>query len=252
MFATSIPSSRTSKQTLDQLYEHDDFMESIQTLVDLGCGQGQDLEWWATATTRDEENQEPLNIKCVGIDTLATLSLTKKYKNIMYQQADFEEEFVSPLGDAFDILWCWNSFQFAINPLRTLGVWRNLASTGAMLVIAVPDTTFIHHKQLSFAQPSGCYYHHTMVGLIHMLAVNGWDCHNGFFMKMPKDPWIQAIVYKSEHEPMDPRTTTWHELEEKKLLPESARPSLQRYNHLRQQDLVVPWIDRSFVHMGQQ
>ena len=57
--------------TYNALYEHDDFMESINTLVDLGCGSGQDLERWATATTRDD-GVTPLNIRCVGVDQIDT------------------------------------------------------------------------------------------------------------------------------------------------------------------------------------
>ena len=56
-----------SLQTLNTLAEYDDFMESIGTLVDLGCGTGLDLEWWATRTTREDAPQ-PLNIRCTGVD----------------------------------------------------------------------------------------------------------------------------------------------------------------------------------------
>jgi hypothetical protein len=58
-----------SLQTLNQLYEYDDFMGSIRTVADIGCGQGKDLEWWATRTTRDDL-PEPLNIVCQGIDII--------------------------------------------------------------------------------------------------------------------------------------------------------------------------------------
>ncbi len=84
-----------SLETLNILYEYDDFMESINTLVDLGCGQGLDLEWWATRTTRDD-NPKPLNIKCTGVDILSSLPVAKKYPNITYQLLDFEEIIPSP------------------------------------------------------------------------------------------------------------------------------------------------------------
>ena len=249
---TQIVSTGSSQNTLDQLYEHDDFMLSISTLVDLGCGKGQDIEWWASRTTRDD-NPETLNIKCVGIDIDSAMTTKKKYhSNVKYHQANFEESMQIPDSDLFDVLWCHDAFQYALDPIGTLGRWRSIASTGAMLAITVPDTIFIRHHQLSFIQPAGCYYHYTMVSLIHMLALNGWDCRSGFFSKLPRDPWIRAIVYKSEHEPMDPRTTTWHQLSEMKLLPESADASVFAHNYLRQQDLVIPWIDRSLIDMSQQ
>ena len=71
LFATSQDSHKHSLEILNQLQEYDEFMESIQTMVDLGCGDGLDLEWWATRTTRDD-NPEPLNIQCVGVDLIET------------------------------------------------------------------------------------------------------------------------------------------------------------------------------------
>jgi hypothetical protein len=89
-----------------------------------------------------------------------------------------------------------------------------------------------------------------MVSLIYQLATAGWDCDSGFFRQAPTDPWIHAVVYKSIHKPQDPKTTTWHTLTELGLLPESAMKSIHAHNCLRQQDLVVPWIDHSLMSMA--
>ena len=51
-----------SLATLNQLYQYEDFINSVSTVIDLGCGSGEDLAWWATRTTRDE-NPTPLNIR---------------------------------------------------------------------------------------------------------------------------------------------------------------------------------------------
>jgi hypothetical protein len=89
-----------------------------------------------------------------------------------------------------------------------------------------------------------------MVNLIYMLATAGWDCGTGFFKQVPNDSWIHAIVYKSSQEPMDPKTTTWHRLSELQLLPRSAAKSIQAHNYLRQQDLVISWVDHSLMSMA--
>lgn len=249
MFTANQLSIQPSLTILNTLYEYDDFMSSIGTLVDLGCGDGHDIEWWATRTTRDD-NPRPLNINCVGVDLLEKLPAAKKYPNVTYQRTDFEGIIHPPKNQLFDVLWCYDAFQYAIDPISTLKKWRDIASEGSMLVISVPDTMILQHKQWAFTQPSGCYYHHTMVSLIHMLAVTGWNCNTGFFQKQLNDPWTHAIVYKSEHRPMDPKTTSWHQLSEMKLLPESAERSVHAHNYLRQQDLVVPWIDHSLTDMS--
>ena len=160
------------------------------------------------------------------------------------------EQTITPHPGGFDVLWCHDSFQYALNPVQTLSNWWHIASPGAMLALAVPITQRIHHRQLAYELPSGCYYHHSMVSLIYMLATAGWDCAGGFFKQDPADSWIHAVVYKSATEPLDPKTTTWHTLSELKLLPHSAEKSIQAHNYLRQQDLVIPWIDHSLMSMA--
>lgn len=241
-------SHKHSLQILNQLYEYDDFMQSIRTMVDLGCGTGEDLEWWASRTTRDDEPQ-PLNIKCIGVDKERQLTLSGKYANIGFQKKDFENE-VNSSNHKFDLLWCHDAFQYAVNPMGTLKHWWDIATPGAMLVISVPDTLAIQQKQLCFELPSGCFYHHTVVSLMYMLAVNGWDCGAGFFKKQNQDPWIHAIVYKSNVPPMNPKTTSWYDLAQSSLLSETAIKSINAHGRLRQQDLVVTWIDKSLSYLG--
>jgi SAM-dependent methyltransferase len=249
MFKNAEESHAHSLQTLNTLFEYDDFMESVDTVVDLGCGAGLDLEWWATRTTRDDQ-PIPLNIQCTGVDLADRLTLTKKYSNIQYQQTNFEINVSVKKRTLFDVLWCHDSFQYAVNPIATLKHWWDIAADGAMLALIIPQTTNFQQRQSAFSQPSGCYYHHTMVSLIYMLATAGWDCGTGFFKQIPTDSWIHAVVYKSATEPMDPKTTTWHKLSELELLPRSAVKSIQAHNYLRQQDLVVPWVDHSLMSMA--
>jgi hypothetical protein len=82
------------------------------------------------------------------------------------------------------------------------------------------------------------------------LATAGWDCRSGFFKQTPAEPWIHAVVYKSSHKPLDPKTATWHQLSELNLLPDSANRSIYAHNYLRQQDLIVPWLDQSLLSMA--
>jgi hypothetical protein len=85
-----------------------------------------------------------------------------------------------------------------------------------------------------------------------MLAVSGWDCKSGFFKKNQQDAWLHAVVYKSQHAPMNPKITDWHHLSQLKLLPESAEKSVYAHGELDQRDLIVPWLDQSLSWLGQQ
>ena len=248
-FTTENSSHEHSLETLQLLYEFDDFMESVGTVVDMGCGpEGLDLEWWATRTLRDENNPEPLNIKCTGVDLVSTTRSARDHKNIVYLQRDFED-FEDDM--IFDVVWCHDAFQYALNPLKTLADWWHKMTPSGMLVLALPQSTNVEFNELAFDQWSGCYHNHTVVSLIHQLAVNGFDCCDGFFKKAVNDPWLHAIVYKSEHEPMNPRDTNWYQLDELGLIPATASQSLKRFSHVRQRDLVLPWLDKSLTWFGQ-
>lgn len=248
-FASDQESHQHSLQTLETLYEYDDFMESVGSLADMGCGNGLDLEWWATRTTRDE-NPIPLHIKCTGIDLKNKLSLINRYKNVQYLNQDFEES-IDTSSEKFDLIWCHDSFQYVLDPLKTLKNWHDAINVNGMLIIVVPQTTNLEFNQQAFDQWDFVYHHWTMVNLIHALAITGWDCADGFYLKRPDDPWLHAVVYKGQRAPLDPRTTRWYDLAEQGCLPKSAVESINKYGYLRQRDLVLPWLDRSLTWMGQ-
>jgi len=218
-------------------------------MCDMGCGAGLDLEWWATRTTRDDDPQ-PLNITCQGIDRERSLRVTNTYANVKFLQDDFES-LAHPPRNRFDVIWCHDSFQYVLDPLRTLRYWRSLMNPNAMLVLILPQTTNVQGEVLAYDQPDYVYHNWTIVSLIHALAVSGFDCHGGYFLKNATDPWLHAVVYRSEQPEFDPRTTRWYHLAEAGLLPESAVQGLRRYGVVRQRDLVLPWLDKNHHWLGQ-
>jgi hypothetical protein len=240
-FSNAEESHNHSALTLETLYEFDDFMESVGTVCDMGGGAGLDALWWSTRTVReDKPKPEPLNIKSTVVDIKDTFDV--KHENVNFVQADFEE---TGLKEKFDVITSHDSFQYALNPVKTLAHWWELANPNAMLVLQVPQTTNLKYNRQNFTNESFVYNHYTLVNLIHMLAINGWDCDDAYFYKKINDPWIRIVCFKSNITPMDPRTTTWYDLVDQKLLPNSAVASINKWGMLRQEDLQLFWIDRS-------
>ncbi len=239
----------SKKHILDLFHEYDDFMESIGRVVDLGCDtEAFNMLWFANATTRDVQ-QLPLNIKCIGqsnIDKLLT-----KHNGISFQKG--APEMLSKTKRKFDILYCHDTLQFILNPYQALANWWNIANKDAMLVIAVPQTTNVEFNTLEYNTQMNYKHHYTVPMLLYMLAVNGWDCNGGFFKKAIGNPWIFAIVYRSDTKPMDPNTTNLYKLvDETNLLPDTAVQSITKHGMIKQKDLILPWLDKSLMDMRQQ
>ncbi len=249
MFSDSVSSHAHSLTILQSLYEYDDFMESIGTMCDMGCGSGLDIEWWATRTTRDED-QRPLDIQCLGVDQHQSWSNAGSYKNVRFYQTDFENFAVQP-KKKFDVIWCHDSFQYAVNPMATLRAWRDMMNVDGMLILILPQTTNVYGNELAFDQPSGVFFNWTMVSLIHVLSMCGFDCSGGYFLKDPTSPWLHAVVYKTSNPCFDAKNTTWYHLSEAGVLPQSAVEGIKRHGYLRQRDLVLPWLDRQHRWLGE-
>jgi len=234
-------SHNNSLPILNELGQYTEFMESVGTMLDIGHGDGYDLNWWATQTKT--EDKIPLNIKCTGIDIENTFDRKYKHPNIKIVKGDFESSQLK--HNRYDVIYAHNVLQYAVNPLQTLAHWWDLARDNAMIVIAVPSSTFIERNAIVSDQYSHDYHHWSMVSLIHHLAVNGWDCKEGFFKQQRGNPWLYAVAYKQPNfKKLDYRTATWFDLAEQELLPESAVESLNRWNLVRQQDLKVMWLNK--------
>ena len=242
--------SNPGQEFLDLLDMYGSFMESIDTLVDLGCGEGADLNWWATRNVLDDNNQNiPLNIKCTGVDLQGNCHLARQQPNVSFEKRDFETIKLHDGKKPYDVLWCNNSFQYLVNPFEGLKAWRNIMSEGGMLAMVVPSTFEAGVRSTHIAQHEHTLYHWSTVSLLHILAMSGFEVP--FMQKKPNDPWIKVVAYKSEHEPFDPKTTRMYDLLDKGLLPDSAEECILRFGYLKQDQLVLDWLDKSAHWFGE-
>ena len=243
-FRNAMASHAHSQETLTLMQEYDTFLESLDVIADMGSGAGLDTAWWATLATRDDP-PEPMNYVCYAVDRdISQLDpVVLKNDNVIAIQGNFEERVVPR---QIDLLWCHDAFQYVVNPLNTLQVWNQNMNANGMMVLNIQQQQTYQYNRMKTRSVSGCYYNYNICNLIYMLAVNGFDCRDSYFDMKENDPWIKAAVYKSHHAPMDPATTTWHDLADKQLVNDSVIASLNKYGEVRQEELLFVWFDKDW------
>ena len=238
-----IESHNHSKEVLDLLLEFDSFMDSLTVIADLGAGSGLDINWFAKLMTRDDPPM-PHDYECYAVD-INISRLVNLPENVTVIQKDFEEKLDLP--STIDLLWCHDAFQYATNPLRTLKLWNEQMSVNGMLALSFPQSSGYRYNRLVNRAHDGCYYNHNVCNLIYMLAVNGFDCKDLYMKKDTNSPWLYLVVYKTDIAPMDPKTTRWTDLADKGLLHESIVKSLNKHGHVRQEDIIMLWLNKDWT-----
>ena len=245
-FKNAHESHEHSLKVLNVLYGYDSFLDSIEVVADFGCGSGLDTRWWATLMTRDDP-PEPRDYKIYAVDK--NLTVAKKQLDGLPNVHFFEEDIDTPhafLPSPVDFIWCHDVFQFMTNPISTLRTWNSVLNVNGMMLLSLPQSTHYSYNRLQTQSRHYCYYNHNIVNLIYMLAVNGFDCKDAYFLKEENDPWLYAAVYKSELAPLDPKTTNWYQLADRNLLPGTVVDCLNRYGYVRQEEIVTAWLDKDF------
>ena len=241
---------RHSLPILETIRQYDVFLESLRHVADLGCGNGQDTEWWATLENYNDP-PEPYNFNCFAVDNNADrLAQVPALKNIHKIHDIYDRPNLFPVS--IDLMWAHDSLQYSINPLETLRMWNSYMTVNGMLLLSVPQHTGIEYNKHYSRGYSGCYFHYNPINLIYMLAVNGFDCRDAYLLKKFQDPWINMAVYKTDIAPMDPLTTTWYDLIDKNLLHPTIVDSVNANGYLKQEEICMPWLDKELYFIDYQ
>ena len=232
-------------QVLNLIYGYDDFLDSIETVADMGCGSGLDCQWWATLENK-EDPPEPYNYRVYGVDIDINRVTIEPTKNLQLIQGDFE---TVELPERVDLVYCHDAFQYALNPLQTIQHWNQQLNTNGMLVIAYQQPQSYILNRWSQRTLSRCYYNHNFGSLLYMLSISGFDCRDAYFLKKANNPWLYAAVYKNDENFLDPRTTTWYDLVDKKIVNDSVAQVIQSTGHLKHEEIFYPWLDKDFHYI---
>jgi trans-aconitate methyltransferase len=229
----------------DLLYNYDSFLDSLEVVADFGCGDGSNIEWWAKLETRDDP-PEPRNYLCYAVDSTVKRIRTEvaSLTNVKVIEANLEESRFIPRQ--VDLVWCHDKFQYITNPLNTLKQWNEMMNVNGMLVMTIPQAVYYKNNRLNNVSYDRCYYNYNIVNIMYMLAVNGFDCRDAYFYKKENNMWLYVAVYKSDVQPMDPRTTTWHDLIEVNLVNESVENCINKYGYVKQEEIITTWLDKDY------
>ncbi len=233
-----------SLEVLNLLYGYDSYLDSLQVIADMGSGSGLDAEWWATLTTRDDP-PEPRNYTVYAVDNdpkAMDPDILARCPNIVYLQKDFEERCIPR---QVDLMWAHDSFQYARDPWKCLATWKSTLNENGMLVLSIPQTTYLSNNKIQINSYDGQWYSYNILNLMYMLAASGFDCNDAYFYRKRNTPWLYAAVYATTQESLKPGVS-WYELAERGLINDSVANSVNRRGHANVQDIFVTWLDKDF------
>lgn len=198
IFVDKHASHAHSQKVLNLLEGFDDFMDSIKTVLDIGCGAGHDSHWWATRTIKDEEGatigKRPIDVTALDKDISRVDTVVSELGKIKFVESDFDNmPFSKP---SFDIIWAHDVLQYSANAYHTLCEWNRVCHNGGILLLSVPRSQRNFYNRYTAIQYDRVYQHYSLVNLIYLLALAGFDTVDDRYMQEPNDTHMWIAGYK--------------------------------------------------------
>jgi SAM-dependent methyltransferase len=229
----------SSIETLSLLDQRIDFMDSLSVIADMGCGKGTDSAAWAD---RIDENGKTRKLFIFAVDKVLQLDNHNRRPNVRVVKEDFSETTIAK--NKVDVLWCYNSFQYSTDPVKTLRHWYDIMNENGLLYIAIPQSNYIDDlSRWQMINQNGCFWPHNIASLIYLLAACGFDCKDGHFKQRRHEQMIHLCAYKSPHKPMQLDDANLYKLDELKLLPPTISKCIEKYGAIRHEFLQLEWFD---------
>jgi SAM-dependent methyltransferase len=247
LFNNAYQSHDHSLEILNLIYGYDSFLDSLQVIADMGCGMGLDTKWWATLMTRDDP-PEPRDYVVYAVDQNLSgfdYDIKKENPNVITLERNFENRCIP---SQVDLIWAHDSFQYAQDPWKCLASWKDTLNENGMLILAVPQTTYMYNNRLVINSYDNQWYSYNILNLMYMLAATGFDCKDAYFYRKLNTPWLYAAVYASDQKPQGPGVT-WYELVERGLVNDSVANSVNRRGYAHLNDIIVTWLDKDYYQI---
>jgi hypothetical protein len=171
--------------------------------------------------------------------------ILKNNTNVKAIEGDFETRVV-PRN--VDLIWAHDSFQYARDPFKCLNTWKSTLNVNGMLLMTIPQTTYLYNNRLVVVNYSQEYYSYNILNMMYMLAVSGFDCRDAYFYRKENSPWLYIGVYAGEHGPLT-QDATWYDLADRNLINDSVINSVSKYGYARLEDVVVSWFDKNLYQI---